>query len=239
VAQQLPFRVLPLPPMKIIASLPLKAAYQELRPRFESARGIQAPAEWVGMADIRKRMQAGEAADAVIGSAALVDELIAGGALQRGSRVDLVKSGAGVAVRKGAPRPDVGSTEALYRALRAAKSIVYSSGPSGVYLAELFKRNGLAEELKDRLRQTPPGTLVGELVARGEAEICFQQMPELLQVEGIDVLGPLPPDIQVVTVFSGGVPAKSSDPEGARALFQFLRSEEVQPVIRRYGMERP
>ena len=225
--------------MKIIASLPLKAAYLELVPRFESARAVQAPAEWVGIADIRKRMQAGEAADGVIGSAALVDELIAGGALQRGSRVDLVKCGAGVAVRKGAPRPDISSTAALYRALRAASSIVYSSGPSGLYLAELFKRNGLAEELKDRLRQAPPGTLVGELVARGEAQICFQQMPELLQVQGVDVVGPLPADIQVVTVFSGGVPVKSSDPEGARALFAFLRSEQAQPVIRRCGMERP
>lgn len=217
--------------MKVIASLPLKAAYRELN--------IEPHAEWVGIADIRKRMQAGEAADAVIGSAALVDELIAGGSLQRGSRVDLVKSGAGVAVRKGAPRPDISSTAKLYEALRKAKSIVYSSGPSGLYLAELFRKNGLAEELKDRLRQAPPGTLVGELVARGEAEICFQQMPELLQVQGIDVVGPLPADIQVVTVFSGGVPAKSTDPEGARALFELLRSDAAQPVIRRYGMERP
>ena len=217
--------------MKVIASLPLKAAYRELN--------IEPQAEWVGIADIRKRMQAGEAADAVIGSAALVDELIAGGSLQRGSRVDLVKSGAGVAVRKGAPRPDISSTAKLYDALRKAKSIVYSSGPSGLYLAELFRKNGLAAELKDRLRQAPPGTLVGELVARGEAEICFQQMPELLQVQGIDVVGPLPADIQVVTVFSGGVPAKSTDPAGARALFELLRSDAAQPVIRRYGMERP
>lgn len=225
--------------MKVIASLPLKAAYLELGPRFEQARGTKAPAEWVGIADIRKRMQAGEACDAVIGSAALIDELMGSGAVQKGSRVDVVKSGAGVAVKKGAPRPDIRTTEALYKALRAAKSIVYSSGPSGVYLAELFKRNGLADELKDRLRQAPPGTFVGELVARGEAELCFQQMPELLQVEGIDVVGPLPADIQVVTVFSGGVPAKSTDPQGAKALFEFLRSEEAQPVIRRYGMERP
>lgn len=216
--------------MKVIASLPLKAAYKELN---------LGPAEWVGINDIRKRMQAGEAADAVIGSAALIDELMAGGSVQKGSRVDLVKSGAGVAVRKGAPRPDIGSTAQLYGALRKAKSIVYSSGPSGVYLAELFRKNGLADELKDRLRQTPPGTLVGELVARGEAEICFQQMPELLQVEGIDVVGPLPAEIQVVTVFSGAIPAKSSDPAGAKKLFEFLRSDAAQPVIRRYGMERP
>jgi len=215
--------------MKVIASLPLKAPWNEL--------GL-GPAEWVGINDIRKRMLAGEAADAVIGSAALVDELIAAGAVQQGSRTDLVKSGAGVAVKKGAPRPDIGTSEALYRALRGAKSIVYSSGPSGVYLAELFKRNGLAEELKGRLRQTPPGTFVGELVARGEADICFQQMSELLQVQGIDIVGPLPADIQVVTVFSGGIPAKSADPQGAKALFELLRSDKAQPVIRRWGMER-
>jgi molybdate transport system substrate-binding protein len=225
--------------MKIIASLPLKAAYKDLGPKFENAHGTRASAEWVGINDIRKRLLAGEQADAVIGSAALIDELISAGVVQAGSRVDLVKSGAGVAVKKGAPRPDIGSTEFLYRALRAAKSIVYSSGPSGVYLGELFKKNGLASELKDRWRQAPPGTFVGELVARGEAEICFQQMSELLQVEGIDVVGPLPADIQVITIFSGGVPARSSDPKGARALFEFLRSEAAQPVMRRWGMERP
>lgn len=225
--------------MKIIASLPLKAAYKELGPKFESAHGAKASAEWVGINDIRKRMLAGEQADGVIGSAALIDELIAAGALQAGSRIDLVKSGAGVAVKKGAPRPDIGSTESLYRAVRAAKSIVYSSGPSGVYLGELFRKNGLAAELKDRWRQAPPGTFVGELVARGEAELCFQQMSELLQVEGIDVVGPLPADIQVITIFSGGVPVKSTDPKAARALFEFLRADAAQPVMRRWGMERP
>ena len=225
--------------MKIIASLPLKAAYKELGPKFESAHGAKASAEWVGINDIRKRMLAGEQADAVIGSAALIDELIAAGAVQAGSRVDLVKSGAGVAVKKGAPRPDIATTESLYRAVRAAKSIVYSSGPSGVYLGELFRKNGLAAELKDRWRQAPPGTFVGELVARGEAELCFQQMSELLQVEGIDVVGPLPADIQVITIFSGGIPAKSADAKGARALFDFLRSDAAQPVMRRWGMERP
>src|SRR4051794_8898866 len=124
--------------MKIFSSLAIKAAYLELVPQFEKAHGAKVSTEWVGMADIRKRLQAGEAPDGVIGSAALVDELIQGGVLARGSRTDLVKSGAGVAVKKGAPQPDIGTAQALYEALRKAKSIVYSSGPSGVYLAELF-----------------------------------------------------------------------------------------------------
>ena len=221
--------------MKIFSSLAIKAAYLELVPKFEAAGKTRVSTEWVGMADIRKRLQAGEAPDGIIGSAALVDELAQGGALIAGSRFDLVKSGAGVAVKKGAPRPDISTAEKLYQALRKAKSIVYSSGPSGVYLAELFRKNGLAEELKDRLRQTPPGVLVGELVARGEMEICFQQMPELQQVAGIDIVGPLPAEIQTVTVFSGGVHAKATDAAGVKALFGFLR--ENAAVMRKHGME--
>jgi molybdate transport system substrate-binding protein len=217
--------------MKIFSSLAIKAAYLELLPKFKA----QVDTEWVGMADIRKRLQAGETPDGIIGSAALVDEMIKGGALAAGSRTDLVKSGAGVAVRRGAPKPDISTAQALYSALRKTKSIVYSSGPSGVYLAELFRKNGLADELKDRLRQTPPGVLVGELVARGEVELCFQQMPELQQVAGIDIVGPLPAEIQTVTVFSGGIHAKAADAAGAKALFAFLRQNGA--VLERHGME--
>lgn len=221
--------------MKILSSLAIKAGYLEIAPRYQKAKGKELKTEWVGMADIRKRLLAGEQADLVIGSSALIDELIHAGKIAPGSRIDLVKSGVGVAVKKGAAKPDISSVEALKRALRAARSIVYSSGPSGVYLAGWFEKTGLAEELKGRLTQTPPGVFVGELVARGEKDLAFQQIPELMQVNGIDLVGPLPAEIQTVTVFSGGIPAGASEPEAARELMQFLVSPKAAEVMRRKG----
>ena len=221
--------------MKILSSLAIKAGYLEIAPHYQKAKGKELKTEWVGMADIRKRMMADEKADLVIGSSALIDELIQAGKITQGSRTDLVKSGVGVAVKKGAAKPDISSVEALKRALRAAKSIVYSSGPSGVYLAGWFEKTGLAEELTGRLTQTPPGVFVGELVARGEKELAFQQIPELMQVNGIDLVGPLPAEIQAVTVFSGGIPAGASEPEAARELMQFLVSPKAAEVMRRKG----
>jgi molybdate transport system substrate-binding protein len=221
--------------MKILSSLAIKAGYLEIAPRYQKAKGKELKTEWAGMADIRKRILAGESADLVIASSTLIDELVEAGKIVRGSRVDLVKSGVGVAVKKGAPKPDISSVEALKRALRAAKSIVYSSGPSGIYLAGWFQQTGLAEELKGRLTQTPPGVFVGELVARGEKELAFQQVPELMQVAGIDLVGPLPAEMQTVTVFSGGIPAGAADPQGARELMAFLVSPPAAEVMRRKG----
>ena len=221
--------------MKVLSSMAIKGAYGELVPQFEKARGYKVDTEWLGMVDIRKRMTAGESADLVIGSAALIDELIHAGKLARGSRVDLVSSGVGMAVKKGAPRPDISSVEAFTRALHNAKSIVYSSGPSGIYLAGLFERLGIAAELKDRMLQAPPGALVAEMVARGEKEIAFQQIPELKQVSGIDIVGPLPADIQTVTTFSGGIPVGAKAPDQAKALTGFLTSAAAAAVVRKHG----
>ena len=221
--------------MKILSSLAIKAGFLEIAPRYQKAKTKQLNVEWAGMADIRKRLLAGESVDLVIGSSALIDELIEAGKIARGSRVDLVKSGVGVAVKKGAPKPDISSVEALKRALRAAKSIVYSSGPSGVYLAGWFEKTGLAEDLKGRLTQTPPGVFVGELVARGEKDLAFQQVPELMQVAGIELVGPLPAEMQTITVFAGGIPVEAADADGARELMQFLVSPQAATVMRAKG----
>ena len=226
--------------MKVISSLAVKAAYLELAPAFEKQSGKKLATEWVGMVDIRKRMLAGDWADLVIGSRSLIDELTAAGKIERGSRVDLVQSGVGVAVRAGAPKPDIGSVEALKRALLAAKSIAYSSGPSGVYLAGLFERLGIAQALKSKAYQAPPGVLVGELIARGEYELGFQQVPELLAVgDAIDLIGELPSEIQTITVFSGGIPSTAKEPEAAKLLLDFLTGPEASPVIRKHGMQSP
>ena len=223
--------------MKVMASLAIKAAYLELAPAFERSRGEKVETEWAGMVDIRKRLAAGEAPDAVIGSAALIDELAAGGRLDAASRVDIAKAQVGAAVRAGARKPDLGSVEAFKNALRTARSVVYSSGPSGVYLAQLFHDLGMAEELKSKAVQAPPGALVGERVARGEFELCFQQVPELAQVAGLDYVGPLPAEIQLTTVFSGAVHTSASRAGVAAALLGFLASRDAQPVLRRHGLE--
>jgi molybdate transport system substrate-binding protein len=224
--------------IRVLASIALKGIYLELAPRFESASRCKLATEWAGADPVLKRIQAGESADLVIAPAKVIDELVASGRIARGGRVDIARCGVGVAVRRGAPRPDISSTETLRRALLAARSIAYSSGPSGVYLADLFRRMGIAEAIAAKVTQTPPGTFVGEVVARGEAEIGFQQMGELLHVgPGIELVGPLPSEIQNITVFSGGVHANARQPGLARALLEFLCTPEAAAVIRRKGME--
>jgi molybdate transport system substrate-binding protein len=223
--------------VKVLSSLAIKAAYLELVPGFERQSKQKLDTTWAGTADIRKRMLAGETSDVVIGPAALIDDLTRIGSLDSRSRVDLAKSSIGAAVRAGAPKPDIGSVEALKSALRAAKSIIYSSGPSGVYIAELLQRLGIAQELKAKAKQAPPGTLVGELVARGQFELCFQQLSELRQVSGIDYVGPLPAEVQLVTLFAGGVHSKSAQANAAKAWLRFLASRDAAPVMLKHGLE--
>lgn len=222
--------------IKVMTSAAFKEAYLELVPEFERATGHKVVTIWIPTVEMMRRLQGGETVDLVIMAAGSIDELIALGRLAQGSRVDLAKSGVGVAVRAGAPKPDISSGEALKRALLAAKSIAYSHGPSGVYLAGLFQRMGIADELKPKLRRVL-GEPVGAVVARGEAEIGFQQMSELLPVADIDLLGPLPADIQRITVFSAGLHAGAREPDAARALVRFLTAPAAVPVIRKKGMQ--
>src|SRR4029078_42985 len=217
--------------------LAIKAVYLELAPAFQRQSKEKLDTQWVGMADIRKRMLAGKVCDVVIGSASLIEDLVAGGSLDSRSRVDIAKSGVGAAVRAGAKKPDIGNVDALKAALRAARSIVYSSGPSGVYLAELFQRLGIAEELKSKAKQAPAGVLVGEMVARGDFELCFQQVSELRQVRGIDYVGRLPREVQLSTVFSGAVHSKSAQSKPGSELLHHLASQESQRILRKYGLE--
>ena len=190
-----------------------------------------------GPGTIPSRLARGEPADVVILAAQSLDDLIAQKRVVAGSRVDLVRSSIGVAVRAGAPRPDISSVDALKRTLLAAKSIAYSSSASGVYLStELFQRLGIAGQVlskSQRIENEP----VGAVVARGEAEIGFQQISELLPVPGIDLIGPLPPGAQRVTVFSAGVAAEAKSPDAARALIAFLASPAAAAAITKSGLE--
>ena len=167
-------------------------------------------------------------------SASAIEDLVQAGALAAGSRVDFASSTVGVAVRAGAPRPELSTGEAVKRAVMAAKSIALSTGPSGVYLAGLFERWGIP---RDKVVQAKPGMAAGEIVANGEAEIGFQQLSELMPVKGIDFLGPLPQEIQHRTVFSGGVHAKTAQPQLARDLLRFLAAPAAAPVLRAKGLE--
>jgi molybdate transport system substrate-binding protein len=183
------------------------------------------------------RLERGEAADVVIMVGYALGDLIQQGKVIADSRVDLVKSLIGIAVKAGAPKPDIGSPDALKRALLAAKSIAYSDSASGVYIAtEMFPRLGLAEEMKDKARKIPAEPVAG-VVARGDAEIGFQQFSEMLPIAGIDIVGPLPPELQKSTVFSAGIAAVSKEPDAGKALIKFLASPAASAAIIKSGLE--
>jgi molybdate transport system substrate-binding protein len=217
-----------------MASAAFREAFLELVPQFERASGHKVTTLWVPSVQMMTRLKGGETVDLVILSAASLDELVTAGIIA--NRVDLARSGIGVAVRAGAPKPDISSGEAVKRAVLAAKSVVYSTGPSGIYLAGLFERMGIAGQVKAKLKQVQ-GEPAGGVVARGEAEIGFQQVSELLPVPGIDIVGPLPPDIQQITAFSAGLHVAATEADAAKALVQFLTAPAAAPVIRKKGME--
>jgi molybdate transport system substrate-binding protein len=183
------------------------------------------------------RLQRGEPIDVVIMVGYALSDLIKGGKVIANSRVDLARSSIGVAVRAGAPKPDISSVDALRRALLEAKSIAYSDSASGVYVStELFKRLGIADQVAGKSRMIPAEP-VGAVVARGEAEIGFQQVSELKPIAGIDLVGPLPPELQKVTIFSAGIVVGAREPEAARALIAFLASPAAAGAIKASGME--
>jgi molybdate transport system substrate-binding protein len=227
--------------IKVFASGGFKAAYLALVPEFERASGHRVVTAWGSSVagaptSIPGRLAAGEPVDLVIMAGDGLDKLIGEGRIAAGSRVDLARSGIGVAVRAGAPRPDLTSAGALVRAITQAKSVAHSSSASGIYLKGLFRRLGLYETLGDRIRQIE-GEPVGAVVARGEVEIGFQQVSELLPVPGIDFVGPLPPEIQQFTVFSAGIATVAREPDAARALIAHLTAPAAAPLIRQSGME--
>ena len=221
--------------LKVIASGAVKEAIVDLVADFEKSSGHKVTLIWAGTEATTKRVAEGEAVDVALIAAANIDKLIAAGKLT--VRSDIAKSGVGVAVREGMPKPDISSGDAVKKAVLEAKSVAYSSGPSGSYLVELFKRMGIADQIKDKVKQTPSGVLVGDVVARGEADLGFQQISELIHLKGIHYLGPLPPDIQQTTVFSAGVHSSSASPEAAKALINFLVRPESAVSIRKAGME--
>ena len=201
------------------------------------AHGQAVAMESVGGVDAARRVQASEAFDMVVLASDAIDTLIASGQVLAGSRVDLVHSGVAVAVQGGTVPPDIGSEDAVRSAVLAARSISYSTGPSGVALVKLFERWGIADSIKERVVQAPPGVPVGALLARGEVELGFQQLSELIHLDGITIVGPLPAAIQITTTFSGAVCATSTRPELVRSLLAFMASGAALEAKKRQGME--
>ena len=209
----------------------------ELAAAHEQESGSTVAIESVGGVDAAKRVQAGEPFDAVFLASDAIDKLIASGHVVAGSKVDLVRSPVAVAVQAGAPRPDISNETALRDAVLAAKTVGYSTGPSGVALVRLFERWGITAQLQDRLVEAKPGVPVGTLVARGEVALGFQQLSELIHLEGIDLIGPLPEAVQIVTTFSGGVCAGSQQAQAVRSMLAFMASPQATDAKRRHGME--
>ena len=220
-----------------ISSMATRAVLAELATAYaDTAAGADVAIESVGGVDAARRVQAGEPFDLVVLAADAIDRLIASGQVQAGSRVDLVHSGVAVAVRSGSPAPALHSEDAVRQAVLAASSIAYSTGPSGVQLCWLFDRWGITAQLQGRLRQAPPGVPVATLVARGEVALGFQQLSELLHADGISVVGPLPPAIQINTTFSAGLCSASAQAAAVQQLLTFLRSAAAAAVYQRHGM---
>jgi molybdate transport system substrate-binding protein len=209
----------------------------ELTGRIGAATAIEVSLESVGGIEAARRVRNGEAFDVVVLARDVIDALTAEGHIVEGSRVDIATSPIAVAVRAGVPHPDISSVDALQRAVLAAASVGYSTGPSGTHLGKLFADWGIADVLKGAVIVAPPGVPVGKLVATGDVELGFQQLSELTDVDGIDVVGTLPPDVQNVTTFSGGIARPSANRDAARQALEFMAAPDVAEVKRRYGME--
>jgi molybdate transport system substrate-binding protein len=241
-ALALPGKALWAAEIHVMTSGGFTAAYNELVPEFERATGhkvVTAYGASMGNAPdaIPNRLARKERADVVILAAPALEDLVKQGKVAAGSQIDLVRSLIGMSVRSGAVKPDIGSVDALRRTLLNARSIAYSASASGVYIStELFQRLGIAEQVSGKSRRIL-SERVGAVVARGEAELGFQQVSELLPVPGVDYVGPLPAEVQRVTVFSAGIAADAAEPDAAKALIRFFTSAAAAPVITKTGLE--
>jgi molybdate transport system substrate-binding protein len=228
--------------VRVMISGGLTAAFTALVPVFEKQTGNKVlvaygPSMGTTLNAIPVRLERGEPADVLIMVGYALIDLAKKGKVEPGTSVELVKSPIGVAVKAGAPRPDIRSADAVKSALLAAKTIAYSDSASGVYVStEMFAKLGIEKEMEGKARKIP-ATPVGEIVARGDAELGFQQISELKPVSGIDIVGPLPDDLQKITVYSAGIATGSKEPEAGKALITFLTSAAARDEIVKSGMD--
>ena len=223
--------------IKVLSTQATEEAYKELVPQFEKASGHKVTTIFTGTLDLQKRIAAGEKYDLIIMAGPAIDDYIKAGTVVAGSRVDLAKSGVAAAVPKGGQKFDISTVDALKKTLLTAKSIGYSTGPSGVYVLALFQKLGVSAEVTPKLKQTPTGVFVGTIIANREVEIGFQQVSELSLFAGVDYLGPLPAAVQQITLFSAGIQADAKEAEAAKALVQFITAPAAASAYTKRGLE--
>ena len=225
------------PPLHVISSMATREVLRELASNYAKATHCKVDTEAAGGVDVAKRVERGDALEVVVLASNAIDKLITGGKILAGSRVDLVQSGIAIAVRARTPKPSIGTEDELRRAVLRAKTLSYSTGPSGTHLEKTFERWGILTEIRPRIVVPPPGVPVGSLVASGAAELGFQQLSELANLPGVEVVGPLPPPVQTLTIFSGAIATNCRRPDAARALLTFMAAPAAASVKRRHGME--
>lgn len=224
--------------INVFSSNGLKTVVEELAPQFEKATQHKLTVRFAPAAELKREIEKGAAFDLAILTAAAIDDLVRRGKLSSATRADVAKSGAGVAIRKGAPRPDLSNAEAFKRSLVAAKSVAYvGTGATGANMKKIFEGFGIAAEMKAKTRVLS-GISAPEAVAKGEAELGFTQISEILQVAGAELAGPLPAEVQVYTVFSAAVGTGARDAAAAEAFLKFLTAPAASSVIKAKGMER-
>jgi molybdate transport system substrate-binding protein len=221
----------------VIASTAMREVMDDLVPLFERASGNKVVISFLSGSLLPVKVKEGAQADVVVTTPATIDGLVAAGKVVPNTRVDFVRSGAGVAVRAGAPKPNVATPEAFKAALLAAKTVGYSQGPSGVHFMSVLERLGITAEIKAKGVVPPLGTRVGTLIAEGKAEIGVQQITELLQIPGIDFVGPLPKELQANIVYATATPTSAKEKAGAAAFVKFISSEPALPLIKKVGLE--
>jgi molybdate transport system substrate-binding protein len=226
--------------IKVLSTVAMSATLDELKPKFEAATGHKVTIVYSVIADLRKRIQEGETADVMILSRAALDDLQGQGKVLPGSIVNLASSYVAIAVRAGTAKPDIGSADALKRTLLATTSIVYADpakgGASGVYFAKVLDRLGIADQMKSKTILVP-GAQAAEVVAKGEAEMGVAQASEIVPIAGAQLVGPLPGDLNNVTVFAGGIGAASADAAAAKALIRYLTGPEGAGVLKSKGLD--
>jgi molybdate transport system substrate-binding protein len=227
--------------LKIFSTIAVQSALEALAPQFEAASGFRLRITWNTAPVLVKRLQGGETADMLLLNRAGIDTMIRDGRVLPGSEVTLASSATALAIKAGAARPDISTPEALKQTLLSARAISYTDpaagGASGIYFAKLLERLGIADEINAKTKFPPPAGLSGDFLLTGEADLAIQQKPELLQVPGIEILGMLPGDLHMVTVFVAGIEASSPQAAAAKALIDFLRSRPTAEILRAKGLD--